>query len=229
MEIPGRNCELALQCDSEHSMNLALLRERFSATSRFRVWAGNWVKPLLLAWLLMLARPAMSTAAPPGSAEGAPADQISLPQGMGWEDWMVARDQHSPRVRVEVFVPKGEAPDAARVRVVLVQTPKPNFPSPQTVLDNEVAHLQPQCKKVSTRTISKAGANLIYELRGIGCQGQKGEHYLLTRIAFIGEWQLEATYAPMTPTDDLPSSEKERAVKLLSSVAIISSSGPAKK
>jgi hypothetical protein len=110
-----------------------------------------------------------------------------------------------------------------------VQTPRPNFPSPQTVLDNEVAHLKQQCKQVSTRTIRKAGANLIYELRGIGCPGQKGEHYLMTRIAFIGGWQLEATYAPMTPTDDLPPPEKERAVKLLSSVTIIPGSSPPAK
>jgi hypothetical protein len=210
-------------------MNPALFDRDFDAAFRCRGRAGAWVKALLLAWLLMLARPAMSTAAPPGSAQGAPAAEISLPEGMGWENWTVARDQHSPRVRVEVFVPKGAAPEAAKMRVVLVQTPRPNLPSPQTVLDNEVAHLKQQCKQVSTRTIRKAGANLIYELRGIGCPGQTGEHYLMTRIAFIGEWQLEATYAPMTPTDDLPAPEKERAVKLLSSVTIIPGSSPPAK
>ena len=226
MEILGTNREPALRCDSEHSMNPGSFSRDLDASfwCRGRVWA--WVKALLFAWLLMLARPATSTAAPPGSAQEGPAAQIRLPEGMGWENWTVARDQHSPRVRVEVFVPKGVAPDAAKVRVVLVQTPRPNFPSPQTVLDNEVAHLKPQCKQVSTRTIRKAGANLIYDLRGIGCQGQKGEHYLLTRVAFIGDWQLEATYAPMTPTNDLSPPEKERAVKLLSSVTIISELNP---
>jgi hypothetical protein len=229
MEILGTNRGPALRCDSEHSMHPALFSRDLDAGFRCPGQVGAWVKALLFAWLLMLARPATSTAAPPGSAQGAPAAQISLPEGMGWENWTVARDQHSPRVRVEVFVPKDVAPDAAKVRVVLVQTPRPNFPSPQTVLDNEVAHLKPQCKQVSTRTIRQAGANLIYDLRGIGCPGQKGEHYLLTRIAFIGEWQLEATYAPMTPTDDLSPPEKERAVKLLSSVTIIPGSSPPAK
>jgi len=140
---------------------------------------------------------------------------------MGWEGWNAVRDQHSPRARVKVFVPKGEAPDAAKVRVVLVQTPKPKFDSPEAVLDIEVASAKRQCEKVSTRTIRKGGADLIYELRAFGCPGQKGERYLLTRIAFIGEWQLEATYAPMTPTDDLLRAEKERAIKLLSSVTIV--------
>jgi hypothetical protein len=228
MKILCLNRGPALRCDSEHPMSPALFGRDFDAGFRCRGRAGAWVKALLLAWL-MLARPATSTAAPPGSAQGAPAAEISLPEGMGWENLTVARDQHSPRVRVEVFVPKGVAPDAAKVRVVLVQTPRPNFPSPQTVLDNEVAHLKQQCKQVSTRTIRKAGANLICELRGIGCPGQKGEHYLMTRIAFIGGWQLEATYAPMTPTDDLPPPEKERAVKLLSSVTIIPGSSPPAK
>jgi hypothetical protein len=228
MEILCTNRGPALRCDSERPINPALFGRDFDAGFRCRGRAGAWVKALLLAWL-MLARPATSTAAPPGSAQGAPAAEISLPEGMGWENLTVARDQHSPRVRVEVFVPKGVAPDAAKVRVVLVQTPRPNFPSPQTALDNEVAHLKQQCKQVSTRTIRKAGANLIYELRGIGCPGQKGEHYLMTRIAFIGGWQLEATYAPMTPTDDLPPPEKERAVKLLSSVTIIPGSSPPAK
>jgi len=226
MEILCTNRGPALRCDSEHPMNPGLFGRDFEAAFWCRGRARGWVNALLLAWLLMLARPAASTAAPSGSAHGAPAAEISLPEGMGWENWTVARDQHSPRVRVEVFVPKGVAPDAAKVRMVLVQTPRPNFPSPQRVLDNEVAHLKQQCKQVSTRTIRKAGANLIYELRGIGCPGQTGEHYLMTRVAFIGEWQLEATYAPMAPTDDLPPSEKERAVKLLSSVTIIPGSSP---
>ena len=170
---------------------------------------------------LTLARPAPSRAAPPNSAREAPADQTSLKQGAGWEDWNAVRDQRSPRARVKVFVPKGEAPDAAKVRVVLVQTPKPNFDSPQAVLDNEVGSAKRQCKKVSAQTISKGATDLIYEMRAFGCPGQKGERYLLTRIVFIGGWQLEATYAPMTPTDDLSASEKERAIKLISSVTIV--------
>jgi hypothetical protein len=143
--------------------------------------------------------------------------------GDGWENWNPVRDQHSANARVKVFVPKGEAPDAAKVRVVLVQTPKPSFDSPQAVLETEVASAKRQCKKVGARTIKKADSDLIYELRAFGCPGQKGERYLLTRILFVGEWQLEATFAPMTPTDDLPAPEKERAIKLISSVTIVSS------
>ena len=176
---------------------------------------------VLLAYLLTLARPAPSGAAPADSAVEAPADQISLKQGVGWEDWNAVRDQYSPRARVRVFVPKGEAADAAKVRVVLMQTPKPNFDSPQAVLETEVGSAKRQCKKVSARTIRKGATDLVYELRAFGCPAQKGERYLLTRIAFIGGWQLEATYAPMTPTDDLSASEKERAIKLISSVTIV--------
>ena len=96
MEILGTNREPALRCDSEHPMNPALFGRDFEAGFRCRERAGAWVKALLLAWLLMLARPATSTAAPPGSAQGAPAAEISLPEGMGWENWTVARDQPPP-------------------------------------------------------------------------------------------------------------------------------------
>ena len=202
-------------------MNPAFLSAAFFTSSQLRTRAIGWIESLLLACLLTLVRPATTAADSAGGAVGAPASQISLRQGMGWEDWNAVRDQHSPRARVKVFVPKGEAPDAAKVRVVLVQTPKPSFGSPQAVLDTEVASAKRQCKRVSARTLRKGDADLIYELRGFGCPGQKGERYLLTRIVFIGEWQLEATYAPMTPTDDLPPSEKERAIKLLSSVTIV--------
>jgi hypothetical protein len=202
-------------------MNPAFLNAVSRTRFRLRTLAMVWVEPLLLACLLTLARPATSVAAPAGSAVGAPAGQISLKHGVGWEDWNAVRDQHSPRARVRVFVPKGEAPDAAKVRVVLVQTPKPNFDSPQAVLDSEVGSAKRQCKKVSAQTIRKGDTDLVYELRAFGCPGQKGERYLLTRIVFIGGWQLEATYAPMTPTDDLSASEKERAIKLISSVTIV--------
>jgi hypothetical protein len=206
---------------TQDPMNPAFLSAASCPRFRLRIRAIVWVESLLLACLLTLVRPATAAAASAGSAEGAPASQISLRQGMGWEDWNAVRDQHSPRARVKVFVPKGEAPDAAKVRVVLVQTPKPSFGSPQAVLDAEVASAKRQCKKVSARTLRKGDADLIYELRGLGCPGQKGERYLLTRIVFIGEWQLEATYAPMTPTDDLPASEKQQAIKLLSSATIV--------
>jgi hypothetical protein len=202
-------------------MNPAFVSAASSTTSRVRTRAVSWIESLLLACLLTLVRPATTAADSAGGAVGAPASQISLRQGMGWEDWNAVRDQHSPRARIKVFVPKGEAPDAAKVRVVLLQTPKPSSGSPQAVLDTEVASAKRQCKKVTARTLRKGDADLIYELRGFGCPGQKGERYLLTRIVFIGEWQLEATYARMTPTDDLPASEKERAIKLLSSVTIV--------
>jgi hypothetical protein len=42
----------------------------------------------------------------------------------------------------------------------------------------------------------------------------------LQRIAFIGEWELQVTYAPMSPDDNLPPAEKQQALKLLSSVTI---------
>ena len=57
-------------------------------------------------------------------------------------------------------------------------------------------------------------------MRAFGCAGQKGERYILQRIAFIGEWELQVTYAPMTPSDNLPPAEKQQALKLLSSVTI---------
>ena len=61
MEILCTNREPALRCDSEHPMNPALFGRDFEAGFRCRERAGAWVKALLLAWLLMLARPATST------------------------------------------------------------------------------------------------------------------------------------------------------------------------
>ena len=202
-------------------MNPAFLSAVSRTRFRPRALAMVWIEPLLLACLLTVARPATSVAASADSAVEAPADQISLKQEAGWEDRNAVRDQYSPRARVRVFVPKGEAADAAKVRVVLMQTPKPNFDSPQAVLETEVASAKRQCKKVSARTIRKGATDLVYELRAFGCPAQKGERYLLTRIAFIGGWELDATYAPMAPTDDLSPSEKERAIKLISSVTIV--------
>ncbi len=176
---------------------------------------------------VLLARPATSAAASAGRVERAPGGQLRLPQGMGWEDWHAVRDQHAHRATVKVFVRNGEAPQTAKVRVVLAQTPKPTFDSPQAILDTIVETAKRQCEKVTAHSIRKGAADLIYELRGYGCAGQKGERYLLQRIAFIGEWELQVTYAPMSPTDDLPPPEKERAIKLLSSATIVPGSSPA--
>jgi len=140
-------------------MNPALASALFSTSSRLRTRSIGWIQSLLLACLLTLVRPATTAADSAGRAVGAPASQISLRQGMGWEDWNTVRDQHSPRARIKVFVPKGEAPDAAKVRVVLLQTPKPSSGSPQAVLDTEVASAKRQCKKVTARTLRKGDAD----------------------------------------------------------------------
>jgi len=178
------------------------------------------IKFLLLGCLLMLARPATSAAAPAGAVEEMSGGQLDLPQGTGWENWQEVRDQHAHRATVEVFVRKGEAPATAKVRVVLAQTPKPTFDSPQAILDALLQTAKHQCAKVSANSLHTSAEDLTYELRGFGCSGQKGERYLLQRIAFIGQWELQATYAPMVPTDDLPPTEKQHALKLLSSVTI---------
>ena len=164
----------------------------------------------LLACVLTLARPVTSAAAAAGTVEGAPGGQLSLPQGIGWEDWHAVRDQHAHRATVKVFVRNGEAPQTAKVRVVLAQTPKPTFDSPQAIVDGIVETANQQCEKATVRPLRKGATDLIFELRGYGCSGQKGERYLLQRIAFIGEWELQVTYAPMSPTDDL-SPPRERA------------------
>ena len=208
----------------------ALLRDLSCADFRLRGWARAGVKLSfkipLLACLLTLIRPATSAAVPAGSVATAPADQLSLPQGIGWEDWQAVRQQHADRATVKVFVPKGEAPATAKVRLVLAQRPKPTFDSPQAILDTIVQTAKQQCQKVSAKSLRKSAGELIFELRGFGCAGQTGERYLLQRIAFIGQWELEATYAPMTPTDDLPPPEKQHAIKLLSSVTIAPASSP---
>jgi hypothetical protein len=210
----------------------AFLPDAFRARFRVRGRAGVAVKLVLrfafVACLLMSIRPTTSSAAPASGAATAPGDQLRVPQGIGWEDWQVVREQHANRGTVKVFVPKGEAPATARVRLVLAQRPKPTFDSPQAILDAIVRTAKQQCQKISAKSLSKSAGELIFELRGFGCAGQTGERYLLQRIAFIGQWELEATYAPMSPTDNLPPPEKQHAIKLLSSVTISpgSSSSP---
>lgn len=179
-----------------------------------------------LACLLTFMRPAASAAAPAGGAAQAVRDQLSLPQGIGWEDWQVVREQHAEGGTVKVFVHKGEAPATAKVRLVLAQRPKPTFDSPQAILDSILQTAKQQCHKVSAKPLRKSAAELIFELRGFDCAGQTGERYLLQRIAFIGQWELEATYAPMTPTDDLSAPDKRYAMKLISSVTIAPGSSP---
>ena len=167
---------------------------------------------------LMVARPVTSAATP--AVKEPASDQMNLPPAMGWEDWQVVRDQHAPRATVKVLVRKGEAPATAKVRVVLAQTPKPTFDSPQAVVNALVHTANQQCQKAIATTLSKTAENVIFEMRGIGCPGQKGERYLLQRIAYIGPWELQVTYAPMDPADNLSSAEKQRALKLISSVTI---------
>ena len=204
----------------------AFLRDAFCARFRLRGWAGVVLKLSFFACLMILARPTTSTAAPAGSGATAPSDQLSVPQGIGWEDWQVVREQHADRGTVKVFVRKGEAPATAKVRLVLAQRPKPTFDSPQAILDTIVQTAKQQCQKISAKPLSKSAGELIFELRGFGCAGQTGERYLLQRIAFIGHWELEVTYAPMSATDNLPPPEKQRAIKLLTSVTISPGSNP---
>ena len=202
------------------------LRDPFCAGFRLRGWAGVVLKLSFFACLMILARPATSAAAPAGSGATAPSDQLSVPQGIGWEDWQVVREQHADRGTVKVFVRKGEAPATAKVRLVLAQRPKPTFDSPQAILDTIVQTAKQQCQKISAKPLNKSAGELIFELRGFGCAGQTGERYLLQRIAFIGHWELEVTYAPMSATDNLPPPEKQRAIKLLTSVTISPGSNP---
>jgi hypothetical protein len=175
---------------------------------------------MLLASIVISIRPATGAAAPAGGVEKAADSQINLPPAMGWQDWQVARDQRAPRATVKVFVRRGETPATAKVRVLVAQTPKPTFDSPQAIVDALVQTAAHQCKKANATTLEKSAMNMTFEMRAFGCPGQKGERYLLQRIAFIGDWELQVTYAPMIPSDDLPASEKAQALKLLSSVTI---------
>ena len=179
-----------------------------------------------MAFLLILARPAMSAAVAAGGEEKTDA-QFSLPEGIGWDDWQAVREQHNGRAMVRVFVPKGEAPATAKVRLVLALRPKPSIDSPQAILDTIVQTAKHQCQKISTKVLDKSAGELLFELRGIGCAGQSGERYLLQRIAFSGQWEIEATYAPMVSIDDLPARQKEHAIKLLSSISVSTRAIPA--
>ncbi len=176
--------------------------------------------PSICLFLLMLIRPITSVAAPAGGALEVTDSQVNLPQGMGWEDWQVVPDQRAHRAMVKVFVRRGETPATAKVRVMVAQTPKPTFDSPQAIVDALVQTANHQCEKASANSLRKSADDLICELRAFGCAGQKGERYILQRIAFIGEWELQVTYAPMSPADNLPPAEKRQALKLLSSVTI---------
>jgi hypothetical protein len=71
----------------------------------------------------MLTRPVMSADAPTGGVEEGAGDQLNLPQGAGWEDWQVVRNQSEHRATVKVLVRKGQAPATAKVRIVVAQTP----------------------------------------------------------------------------------------------------------
>jgi hypothetical protein len=175
---------------------------------------------LLLGGLLMLTRPAMSADAPTGGVEEGAGDQLNLPQGAGWEDWQVVRNQSEHRATVKVLVRKGQAPATAKVRIVVAQTPKPTFDTPQAVIDALLHTADQQCQKVTSSTVSKTAEDITFEMRGFGCPGQKGERYLLQRIAYVGPWELQVTYAPMDPIDKLPAAEKQQALKLISSVTI---------
>jgi hypothetical protein len=204
-------------------MNPSFLGHVSCADSLLRGWARAGVKALLLCYLLTLAQPLTMAAAQAGGV-GTQSGQFNLPQGIGWENWQVIRDQNAQRGSVRVLVPKGEAAASAKVRVVLVEGPKPNFDSTQAILDNIVQTAKQQCEKVSANPIRKSDDDLIYELRGYGCGGQKGGRYLLQRIAVIKDWELRATYASLSPTDDLPPLEKAQAIQLLSSVTIVPAS-----
>jgi hypothetical protein len=201
---------------------------RRNAADALRAAAAGWRRrALVLAFFFLVTRPATSAAAPAAGPQEASGGQLRLPQDIGWEDWQVVREQRADRATVEVLVRKGEAPATAKVRIVLAQRPKPGFDSPEAILDTIVRTAKQQCRKVSAKSLSKGARELIFELRGVGCAGQTGERYLPQRIAFIGQSEIEATYAPMTPTDDLSPPEKHLAIKLISSVTISPDASPA--
>jgi hypothetical protein len=170
-----------------------------------------------------MTRPASSAAAAAGSVvdniKGTPGE-LSLAPGAGWDDWQVIRDQHADHSTIRVFVRKGETAASAKVRLVLAQRPKPPVDSPQAIYDTMVQTARQLCQKVSADLLHKSEGDLTFELRGFECRGQQGERYLLQRISFFGQWELEVTYAPISATNDLPPPEKQQALKLLSSVTI---------
>ncbi len=155
-----------------------------------------------------------------GDAQSAAAEQLTFPPDIGWDAWQRVREQRSGRSMVEVFVPNGQAPATAKVRLVLVQKPKPGLDSPQTIFDGIVQTARQQCRRIEARKLSSSSSEVVFELRGFGCAGQVGERYLLQRIAFAGQWEIAGTYAPMTSMDDLPPQEKRHALELLASVRV---------
>jgi hypothetical protein len=169
---------------------------RRNAADALRAAAAGWRRrALVLAFFFLVTRPATSAAAPAAGPQEASGGQLRLPQDIGWEDWQVVREQRADRATVEVLVRKGEAPATAKVRIVLAQRPKPGFDSPEAILDTIVHTAKQQCRKVSVKSLSKGAGELIFELRGVGCAGRTGERYLPQRIAFIGQSEIEATYA----------------------------------
>ena len=168
---------------------------RRNAADALRAAAAGWHRRALSVIFLPGDRPATSAAAPAAGPQEASGGQLRLPQDIGWEDWQVVREQRADRATVEVLVRKGEAPATAKVRIVLAQRPKPGFDSPEAILDTIVRTAKQQCRKVSAKSLSKSAGELIFELRGVGCAGKTGERYLLQRIAFIGQSEIEATYA----------------------------------
>ena len=173
---------------------------------QLRRWIAVLVKILLeislLACLVILLRSAPIAAAP-APVTGTANDRFSLPPGAGWEDWQTVREQHADRATVRVFVRKGEAPATAKVRLVLAQRPKAASDSPQTIRDSIVQTAKQQCLKVSAKSLTNSATDLIYELRGFGCKGQQGERYLLQRIAFVGQWEIEVTLRADDPNQRL--------------------------
>ena len=105
------------------------------------------IRFLPFACVLMLIRPARSAAAPAGAVQEGTNAQLNLPQGTGWEDWQVVRDQRAHRATVKVLVRRGETPATAKVRVVVAQTPKPTFDSPQAIVDALVHTADHQCRE----------------------------------------------------------------------------------
>jgi hypothetical protein len=185
-------------------------------------------KLAILAATLTCVRPVTCTAAPAADeATAAANDQLRMPEGIGWENWVSVREQHRGRVMVKVFVPRGQAPATAKVRLVVTQRPRPSLDSPRTIVDAMVHTAKQQCQKIEAKQLRSAASELVFELRGFGCAGQTGERYLLQRIAFLGPWEIEATYAPMTPMNDLSASQKRHAINLLSSISIASGTTPA--
>lgn len=179
-----------------------------------------------LSILIIASSPARTLAASVANQKRIAAGDVYLPQDSGWGGWQVAREQRAERAIVKVFIPRGQAAATARVRVVVTRMPKPSFDSPQGTLDAILQTARHQCQKVTARTVRKSAQEIIFELRGFGCAGQAGERFLLQRIAFVDNSELQVTYAPMNPTNDLSPAEKRRALELLSSARITADSEP---